>query len=169
MAAATIYQHGQMQPLYEAMAVGSYTINWLERQELERDDFELQFNLAKLASAMEDFIEQSRKNPLRDAEQDRIELTSALVFILGDIIQAVVTQTRGRLPEVCAHLQQTIGLLVNQIEGLSERIADIAEAWEICLDQELSSKLSLAVQSIDRDKDSEDIPDWRTTPELVQD
>jgi hypothetical protein len=167
MSAPTIYQHGQMQPLYEALAVGSFTIHWLERQEQERDDIELQFNLAKLVRAMEDFVEESRKSPFRDAKEDRIEVTAALVSLLGDMIEVAVTQTRGRLPRICTHLQETIRLLVDQVECLSVRIADIGEAWEICLDQELSSKLSSAVQGID--KDSEDIPDWRTTLELVSD
>jgi len=130
-----------MQPLYEAMAAGSSTVKWLEQREQARSDSDLQINLAQLLRAMEDFVEEARKNRFQDAKQNRIEIASALAGLLVDIIQATVAKTRERLPLICTNLRQSITLIVEQVERLSGDIADIQESWEICLGRPIFRKI----------------------------
>ena len=159
-------EYGRMQPLYEAMSVGSYTIAWLEQKEQERSDFEFQFNLARLCKSVEDFIQVcSSGNPLRETPHDGVQRLTYCADTLAQMVQIVIRRGRERLPETCEGLRQTIAGLLNQIEELEGRMEDILEAWQISLDPKLSAQIDVALGEIDKTKT--EIPNWRETLELV--
>jgi len=161
-------EFGRMRSLYEAMSVGSYTIAWLEEEERDRSDFELQFNLAKLNRAIEEFIEAvSQGNPLREAPQHVVQGLTFCVETLNFLTQKVSERVRERLRRAGTKLQTPISLLLDQTDCLAERVEEILEAWQISLDPQLSARIDSALSQID--KTNTEIPDWRKTLELISD
>ena len=55
--------------------------------------------------------------------------------------------------------------MLDQLDGLVEKIEDIHEAWQIALDPELTAKLDVALAQLDPTKT--DIPDWTEALELI--
>ncbi|HTX39520.1 MAG TPA: hypothetical protein VME43_31090 [Bryobacteraceae bacterium] len=163
-----IQDYGRMQPLYEAMSVGSYTVAWLEREERDRSDFELQFNLARLNRAIEGFIEvASNGNPLLESPRHVLQGLTFCVETLNCLTQRVTSTVRERLQRVGPKPQAAIGLLLDQTDMLAEKVEGILESWQIALDENLSAKVDTALSQIDRSKT--EIPDWRKTLELISD
>ncbi len=161
-------EFGRMRPLYEAMSVGSSTVEWLERKEQERSDFDLQFQLAKLSRAMEEFVELAGKdNPLREVPKHVLNGFIFCVETLNCMTQTISARTREHLPAVSQVFQQTIELILGQIDVLADRIEEIYEAWQMAVDDTMSAQIDGALASIDRNKT--DIPDWRETLELIPD
>jgi hypothetical protein len=159
---------GHMHSLYEAMSVGSFTIKWLEEGERERSDFDLQFNLAKLNRATEEFIEvASHGNPLRELPQHAVRGLVFCLETLTSLIQKVSERVRERLPRVGVNVRTPITLLLDQTNSLAERVEEILEAWQVSLNPELLAKIDAAIVQFDKTKT--DIPDWRKTLELISD
>lgn len=157
--------NGQMHPIYEAMSVCSGTIQWLDRQEQESSDWEFCLQLAKLGSALEDFIKASRTGQMAETSKDMLAFA---VFCLGTITsmtRLITGRVREDLPRRSQRLRQQTDGLLNQVDELTERVDAIMETWEMSLDDELVGKISDAVKKIDSTK--ADIPEWRDALELI--
>jgi hypothetical protein len=159
---------GHMHSLYEAMSVGSFTINWLKDYERERSDFDLQFNLAKLNRATEKFIAvASEGNPLQELPQHAVRGFVFCLETLNFLIQEVSDRVREGLLRVGLKLRTPITLLLDQTDSLAERVEDVLEAWQLSLDTDVSAKIDPTIAQLDKTKT--EIPDWRKTLELISD
>jgi hypothetical protein len=158
---------GRMRPLYEAMSVCSYTIEWLEQGERNASYSELQSNLARLSQAIGEFVELARRNPLASASAASIDGYGFCVETLNSMTQLLSGRARERLSDIPAWLQQPISLLLGQIDKLSEQVEDILEAWQLVVNEDLASVIDSAVDQIDKSKT--EVADWRSELELIQD
>jgi hypothetical protein len=156
---------GQMHPIYEAMSVCSGTIQWLDRQEQESSDWEFCLQLAKLGSALEDFIKSSKSGRMADTSNNMLAFA---VFCLGTITsmtRLINRRVRDDLARRSQRLRQQTEGLLNQVDELTERVDDIMETWEMSLDDTFAGKISEALKQIDSTK--ADIPAWRDALELI--
>lgn len=144
---------------------GSKRNKWLETQQKEDSEFELQFRFADLARNMEEFITATERNPLGPCPQDLIRRLVDSVETLNRITEALVEKTRERLPGISAKFAQPLGSLLGQIDDLIYRIEDIHEAWQIALDPVLAARLDTAISQIEPAKT--DMPDWRESLDLI--
>jgi hypothetical protein len=163
---------GQMQPLYEAMAVSSSVIKMLEQQEKHQQkrqaDFELQGCLADLVKHTGEFLELVSSNPLRDVSPETLNGLIWCVDRLNSMTQLVIRKTREVIPTISEDLRPTMELLLNQIEALTVRVEDVLEAWLLGSSSDWSKFLDDAVTKIGNRRS--DIPeDWRKSLELIPD
>jgi hypothetical protein len=160
--------YGGMGYLGEAVSVCSSTIAWLNEQERERSDWELQISLSRLGGILQHFIDASTRGELPGvASKESLQIAIYSSEIVNSMTRTVTKQVGDCLDSVSERFRESIRFLLNQIEELSERVEDIIEAWQIPLDQRLSSKIDRALQQIDSAKT--DIPDWRDALELISD
>jgi hypothetical protein len=152
-------------PLYGAMSISCTAIAWLETQHKEKSEFEIQFHLAQLARSMEAFITATERNPMHTCPRDIIVRLADAVGTLYSITEAFVEKMRQRLPNISAKFAPPIGSLLDQVDGLVDRIEDIHDAWQVALDPTLTAKVDVALSQIDPAKT--DIPDWRGFLELI--
>jgi hypothetical protein len=160
--------YGRMRPLYEAMTVCSSTIEWFERQEKERSDWDLQSNLSNLVRVFEEFtVAASEHDILAGASKETISGSIYCLEAINSMTQVVTQGTKANVAQLSERFKGPVAALLGQVEFLAERVEAILEAWQIALDEELSGKLRSAVERIDRSKS--DIPDWRQALELIHD
>ena len=160
-----------MSPLYGAMSVCSSTLAWLEQQERERSDWEMQSHLSKLGLSIQNFLNAnslaSKLTMPLEPSKEAIEFVVCCLSVVTCLGGVIINKVRKDLPNTTERFRQPIGFLLDQIEGMVDRVEDVAEAWEIPLNQELVGRLEAAIQEIDSVKT--DIPDWRMTLERISD
>jgi hypothetical protein len=83
------------------------------------------------------------------------------------ITTLIVQKVRTDLPSTSERFRQPIEFLLDQLEEMVGRMEDLAEAWAVPLDKELSARLDAALSQVDSTKS--DVPDWRMTLELISD
>ena len=160
------HEYGRMRPLYEAMYIGSSTLAWLEQSEPKRSDFELQESLAGLSRAMEEFIDVvSIGDVLNGSISTDLQGSIFLVETMNCMVQLVGRRTREALPRISRNLQEPIGMLLDQVDTLADRIEEILDAWQIAGDEEERARLTQAISQIDGTKT--EIPDWRESLECL--
>jgi hypothetical protein len=160
------HEYSRMRPLYEAMFIGSSTLAWLEQSEPERSGFELQESLAHLSRAMEEFIDVASIGEVPNtSELTDLQGSIFLVETVNCMVQLVDGKTREALPRIPRNLQEPIGMLLDQVDALADRIEEILEAWQIAGDEETHARLIQAVSQIDATKT--EIPDWRESLECL--
>ena len=121
---------GSMRPLYEAMAVCSSTIEWLEREEKKREAYDFQSCVAKLIKALEEFTTSVGRG-IPPGEKIPAPMLTGLVWCvdtLNSMAQLAVRKSRELLPTFAAEFRDTIGLLLTQVDGLTDKVEDILEA-----------------------------------------
>lgn len=158
---------GRMTPLYEAMTVCSSTIEWLEKGDQKRGDYDLQACLANLVKVIEGFVEFVKRKPMPEVPEAAL---SGLVWCLGTLnsmTELVVRKTRELLPGIDEEFRQTAGILLDQLDSLSSRVEDILEAWEIGANQDTAKALDEDAASVCKSKS--EIADWRKELELISD
>jgi hypothetical protein len=158
---------GQMRPLYGAMSVCSSTIAWLEEQERERSDWALHAHLSKLCSSIQEFLNCRPKVSAHPLTMPAIQFMVSCLGVVTSITALIHQRVRADLPQSSERFRQPIEFLLDQLEEMIDRLADVAESWSIPLDHELSEKLNLAISEIDPLKT--DIPDWREALEHISD
>jgi hypothetical protein len=154
------HEYVQMRPLYEAMFLSSSTLAWLEGTNVDRSDFRLQEGLAGITRSMEEFIEMASK---REIVSSDLPGSIFLVESLNCMTQLVDAKTREFLPMISTPLERPIGLLLDQIDTLTDRVEEILEAWQIGADPAGSARLTQAVSQIDSTKT--EISEWRVSLE----
>jgi hypothetical protein len=163
-----VYAYGRMHPLYEAMTVCSETIEWLARQEKERNEAELQSSLGNMLRVMEEFTRAaSSSDLLADASPDTMIGSIYCLEAVNSMTKIITRETFEKAPTFSERFRESIKALLAQVEPLTEKIEGILEAWQISVDPALSARLTEAVKRVDGSKT--DISNWREALELIHD
>jgi hypothetical protein len=160
--------YSQIGPIFEVMSVCSHTIEWLDRQERERSDWEMYVNLASLGRALQEFIDGSRAGKLPvSIESPYLQFSVTCLGAVTSMANLIIRRVQDILPHICERFRQQTEFLLSQVNEVVEKLEDIAEAWEIGLDENVSARLSSAINYINREESEAAVPNWRGALELV--
>jgi len=156
-------------PLYEAMTVCTQTLEEIKRQEVEREELRLLEGMLASVRNTQKFIKlaSSEKDILADTDKEQIKNIVSCVSILMAMMQCLSRQTRKFLPNIVSNYRDAISATLDDADKAIEEVEDILEAWAVCADEELLSKISEALKEIDPRKT--EIVDWRKALEQVPD
>jgi hypothetical protein len=154
--------------LQVVMGQASATIMWLDEQERDRSDWELQCHLSKLGVALEDLL---KDRPVPSLSPAGSQGTAEFVVYSLESVISVTHRVIGTVRKVKdGQAGQHVGAIkfqLDRLEEMLEDVDDVVDTWSIQLDSDLSQRIEDAVRQIDPEKDS--IDDWRKTLELVSD
>jgi hypothetical protein len=156
-------------PLYEAMSVCTQTLEELKRQDAEREQADLLESVIRGVQATRKFIRTatSDKDILAEAGKDQVSNIVSCVSILMAMMECTSKRTREILPTISARYRDALAATLDDGDKAVEEVEDIVEAWSVCADEDLLSKISEALKEIDAGK--ADITDWRKALESIPD
>jgi hypothetical protein len=159
---------GQMHSVYEALSVCSGALRWLEQQEQERSEWDLYIKLAELGKSLQVFIDARGEGQFSFSQipEEAVPFCVVCLSTLTSMTRGVIERIKVALDVCSDRFRQQIGLSLEQVGELTDRVEDIMEALEMSLDKDLAATVARAVKYFESTKPSVS-EDWRQTLELI--
>jgi len=147
-------------PVYEAVVCGLALEN-AKRQEQREEDVQFVSGVMGYVAKLQDVFKALSESDLSKISQRDIAFIFSGVTLLVAITGFTEHLVRQRLSNTSDPYRPALQAVADDLQSYKCRLEEIAEAWQMALDETEMAEISRAVSEAKAERDTDEVADWR--------